>query len=70
MYQFVCKFSEENPCYNCKIIMTDEGTLMKTVQKINPGQPEMPEWIYNGAILGVQGGNFCKKVFEKYLATF
>ena len=29
---------------------------MKTVQKINPGQPEMPEWIYNGAILGVQGG--------------
>ena len=36
--------------------MTDEGTLMKTVQKINPGQPEMPEWIYNGAILGVQGG--------------
>ena len=29
---------------------------MKTVQKINPGQPEMPDWIYNGAILGVQGG--------------
>ena len=38
--------------------MIDEGTLMKTVQKINPGQPEMPEWIYNGAILGVQGGTY------------
>ena len=23
---------------------------------MNPGQPELPEWVYNGAILGVQGG--------------
>ena len=29
---------------------------MKTVQSINPGQPELPDWVYNGAILGVQGG--------------
>lgn len=29
---------------------------MEVVQSINPGQPELPEWVYNGAILGVQGG--------------
>ena len=23
---------------------------------MNPGQPELPDWVYNGAILGVQGG--------------
>ena len=50
--------------------MTDEGTLMKTVQKINPGQPEMPEWIYNGAILGVQGGNFCKNILQLFRQLF
>merc|ERR1711971_608283 len=26
------------------------------VQALNPGQPELPDWVYNGAILGVQGG--------------
>ena len=50
--------------------MTDEGTLIKTVQKINPGQPEMPEWIYNGAILGVQGGYFCKNILEIFRQLF
>ena len=29
---------------------------METAKKINPGQPELPDWVYNGAILGVQGG--------------
>lgn len=29
---------------------------MSVVQKINPRQPELPEWVYGGAILGVQGG--------------
>ena len=29
---------------------------MEIVQKINPGQPELPDWVYDGAILGVQGG--------------
>ena len=31
-------------------------SLVDIVKDINPGQPEMPDWIYNGAILGVQGG--------------
>ena len=44
------------PCQSCKIFITSENTLMETVQKINPGQPELPEWVYNGAIIGVQGG--------------
>ena len=47
---------EEFPCTRCKIVLNSEATLMKTVQKINPGQPELPEWVYNGAIIGVQGG--------------
>ena len=28
----------------------------KWTQALNPGQPELPDWVYNGAILGVQGG--------------
>ena len=29
---------------------------MEIVQAINPGAPPLPDWVYNGAILGVQGG--------------
>ena len=43
-------------CSQCKMVWTVESTLMEIVQKINPGQPELPEWIYNGAMIGVQGG--------------
>ena len=35
-------------------------TLLGVVRKINPSQPELPEWVYNGAILGVQGRVRCK----------
>ena len=48
--------NKQDSCYTCKIYITSENTLMETVQKINPGQPELPEWVYNGAIIGVQGG--------------
>ena len=48
--------NKEYSCYTCKIYITAENSLMETVQKINPGQPELPEWVYNGAIIGVQGG--------------
>ncbi|CAL8100162.1 unnamed protein product [Orchesella dallaii] len=37
----------------------DNSSLLSLVQKIsqiNGRQPELPEWVYNGAILGVQGG--------------
>ena len=44
------------PCWQCKIVWTVEESLMEIVQKINPGQPELPDWVYNGAIIGVQGG--------------
>ena len=33
-----------------------KDTLLDIVTSLNPGQPELPEWVYNGAILGVQGG--------------
>ena len=26
------------------------------LQAINPGQPLLPDWVHNGAIIGVQGG--------------
>ena len=29
---------------------------MEVVQAINPGQSQIPEWVHQGAILGVQGG--------------
>ena len=29
---------------------------MEIVQTINPGQTPIPEWVHQGAILGVQGG--------------
>lgn len=29
---------------------------MEIVQKINPGQSPVPEWVHNGAVIGVQGG--------------
>ena len=31
-------------------------TIAGRTQALNPGQPELPDWVYNGAILGVQGG--------------
>jgi len=37
----------------------DNSSLLSLVQKISQvygRQPELPEWVYNGAILGVQGG--------------
>ena len=49
-------FNEEFPCYTCKFVVTFGDSLMEIVQKINPGQPELPDWVYDGAILGVQGG--------------
>ena len=57
-------------CYTCTLDILIKPTLMEIVQvgqckeehgysctqALNPGQPELPDWVYNGAILGVQGG--------------
>lgn len=57
-------------CYTCNLNILIKPTLMEIVQvgqfeesnhnnwtqALNPGQPELPDWVYNGAILGVQGG--------------
>jgi len=43
-------------CYTCTLNILIKPTLMEIVQALNPGQPELPDWVYNGAILGVQGG--------------
>ena len=41
-------------CVSCLLSVTVKPTLMEVVRAISPGQPEMPNWVYNGAILGVQ----------------
>ena len=43
-------------CISCDVNFIVKPTLMDVVRYINPGQPPLPEWVYNGAILGVQGG--------------
>lgn len=43
-------------CVDCQINFVVKPTLMEIVQSINPGAPPLPEWVYNGAIMGVQGG--------------
>ena len=44
------------PITGCSITFTVKPTLMEIVQAINPGQTPIPEWVHQGAILGVQGG--------------
>ena len=43
-------------CTTCHLTFLVKSTLMEIVQALNPGQPPLPDWVYNGAILGVQGG--------------
>ena len=47
---------EGSQCYSCHMTIIIKSSLMQIVETINPGQPALPDWVYNGAILGVQGG--------------
>ena len=51
-------------CKFCKLSFIMKPSLMELVQAINPGQPELPEWVYNGAILGVQVGCLSFSLFK------
>ena len=44
------------PIEECEFRFTVKPSLMEVVQAINPGQSLIPEWVHQGAILGVQGG--------------
>ena len=44
-------------CDGCQLTFCVKNSLMELVQHINPGQPELPDWVYNGAMLGVQVRN-------------
>jgi len=48
--------SDGGECVTCYLSILIKPTLLELVQMVNPGQPELPDWVYNGAILGVQGG--------------
>lgn len=43
-------------CFSCQMSIIIKKSLMEIVETLNPRQPSLPEWVYNGAILGVQGG--------------
>ena len=43
-------------CDDCNFFFAVKDTLMETVQAINPGMPALPDWVHQGAIMGVQGG--------------
>lgn len=47
---------EGSVCNSCHLTFLVKSTLMEIIQILNPGQPALPDWVYNGAILGVQGG--------------
>jgi len=47
---------EGEECELCDIKFIVRDSLLEVVQAINPGQPPLPDWIHDGAILGVQGG--------------
>ena len=47
---------EGSVCNSCHLTFLVKSTLMEIIQTLNPGQPALPDWVYNGAILGVQGG--------------
>ena len=39
-------------CYSCSISFLIKSSLMEVVETLNPGQPALPDWVYNGAVLG------------------
>ena len=39
-------------CSTCSLSVLIKPSLMEIVETLNPGQPPLPEWVYNGAILG------------------
>ena len=43
-------------CDDCKFSFVVRPTLLEIVQAINPGMPVLPDWVHEGAIMGVQGG--------------
>ena len=47
---------DQEECFTCILSFLIKPTLMEIVETLNPGQPALPDWVYNGAILGVQGG--------------
>ena len=43
-------------CDDCKFSFVVRNSLMEIVKAVNPGMPMLPDWVHQGAIMGVQGG--------------
>ena len=43
---------EGTECFTCSLSVLIKPSLMEIVETLNPGQPPLPDWVYNGAILG------------------
>ena len=39
-------------CSTCSLSVIIKPSMMEIVETLNPGQPPLPDWVYNGAILG------------------
>ena len=56
MYWHRTPVSGGKKCLDCKFSFVVRDTLMEIVQAVNPGMPVLPDWVHQGAIMGVQGG--------------
>jgi hypothetical protein len=43
-------------CPACRLVFLIRPSLLEVVQAVSPGQPDLPDWVYRGAIIGVQEG--------------
>ncbi len=43
-------------CPACRLVFLIRPSLLEVVQAVSPGQPDLPDWVYRGAIIGVQVG--------------
>ena len=43
---------EGTECSTCSLSVIIKPSMMEIVETLNPGQPPLPDWVYNGAILG------------------
>ena len=67
-------------CDECQVVFTQGNTFKKVLKMVQSGQPgplqTIPDWVHDGAIIGVQGGTAPmndtrqKVSFRQYTLTF
>ena len=67
-------------CDECQVVFTQGDTFKEVLKMVQSGQPgplqTIPDWVHDGAIIGVQGGTASmndtrqKVSFRQYTLTF